>query len=134
MSFGQAVASFFQNYVNFSGRAPRSAYWWVFLFNVIVAVVATILDQSLGMAYTMQGPSGPISLGYGPIYTLYLLAVLIPSIALAVRRLHDRDKSGWWFLLVIVPLVGAIILVVWFALPGTAGNNRFGPDPLAKSA
>jgi uncharacterized membrane protein YhaH (DUF805 family) len=86
------------------------------------------------MAYTMQGPSGPISLGYGPIYTLYLLAVLIPSIALSIRRLHDRDKSGWWFLLAFIPLIGALILLVWFALPGTAGNNRFGPDPLAKSA
>ena len=134
MSFGQAVASYFQNYVNFGGRAPRSAYWWVFLFNVIVAVIASILDQSLGMAYTMPGPSGPMSLGYGPIYTIYLLAVLLPSLALSVRRLHDRDKSGWWFLLAFIPLIGAIILIVWFALPGTAGDNRFGPDPLAKAA
>lgn len=134
MSFGQAVASYFQNYVNFSGRAPRSAYWWVFLFNVIVAIVASILDQSLGIAYTIQGPTGPMSLGYGPIYSIYLLAVLIPSLALSVRRLHDRDKSGWWFLLVFIPIVGAIILLVWFMLKGTEGDNRFGPDPLAKTA
>src|SRR5262245_35720536 len=66
MTFGQAVTSFFQNYVTFTGRAQRSAYWWVFLFNLIVAVIAAVLDQSLGMAYTMQGPAGPISLGYGP--------------------------------------------------------------------
>src|SRR5438105_1179695 len=134
MSFGQAVASYFQNYVNFHGRAPRSAYWWVFLFNVIVAVITSILDQSLGIAYTMQGPAGPISLGYGPIYSIYVLAILLPSLALSVRRLHDRDKSGWWFLLVFIPIVGAIILLIWFALPGTPGDNRFGTNPLAAKA
>src|SRR5215472_13428354 len=134
MSFGQAVASYFQNYVNFSGRAPRSAYWWVFLFNIIVAVVAAVIDQSLGMAYTMPGPSGPVSLGYGPIYTIYLVAVLLPSLALSVRRLHDRDKSGWWFLLAFIPIIGALILIIWFALRGTEGDNRFGSDPLAKAA
>ena len=134
MSFGQAVASYFQNYVNFNGRAPRSAYWWVFLFNLIVAVIAAVLDQSLGMAYTMPGPTGPISLGYGPIYTIYVLAVLLPSLALSVRRLHDRDKSGWWFLLVFIPIIGAIILLIWFALPGTSGDNRFGANPLAGKA
>ena len=134
MSFGQAVASFFQNYVNFNGRAPRSAYWWVFLFNLIVAVIAAILDQTLGMAYTMPGPSGPMSLGYGPIYTIFAVAVLLPSLALTVRRLHDRDKSGWWILLGIIPIIGGIILIIWFALPGTKGDNRFGHDPLAHAA
>jgi uncharacterized membrane protein YhaH (DUF805 family) len=131
MSFGQAVTSYFQNYVTFTGRAPRSAYWWVFLFNLIIAVVAAVCDQVLGIAYTMAGPTGVMSLGYGPIYTIYLLAVLLPSIALSVRRLHDRDMSGWWFLLVFVPLIGALILLVWFCLPGTPGDNRFGPNPLA---
>jgi uncharacterized membrane protein YhaH (DUF805 family) len=86
------------------------------------------------MAYTMQGPSGPISLGYGPIYTIYLLAVLLPSISLSVRRLHDRDKSGWWCLIAFIPLIGAIILLIWFVLAGTPGDNRFGSDPLAKAA
>jgi uncharacterized membrane protein YhaH (DUF805 family) len=133
MSFGQAVASYFQNFANFNGRAPRSAYWWVFLFNVLVAAVLAIADNVLGIAYTLQGPNGPMSMGYGPIYTIYLVAVIIPSIALSVRRLHDRDTSGWWFLLVFIPFIGAIILFVWFCLKGTEGDNRFGPNPLAVS-
>jgi uncharacterized membrane protein YhaH (DUF805 family) len=132
MGFGQAVASFFQNYVNFSGRSPRSAYWWAFLFNLIVLIIAGVLDRTLGLAYTMQGPAGPISLGYGPIYTIYGLAVFLPSLAIAIRRLHDRDMSGWWYL-ILFTIIGAVVLLVWFCLPGTSGDNRFGRDPLAKA-
>lgn len=131
MGFGQAIASYFTNYVNFSGRAPRSAYWWVFLFNVIVAIVLAMIDQALGIAYTLPTAAGTVSLGYGPLWSLYLLATIIPSLALSVRRLHDRDMSGWWFLLVFIPLIGAIILIIWFCLAGTPGDNRFGPNPLA---
>jgi uncharacterized membrane protein YhaH (DUF805 family) len=131
MGFTQAVSSYFTNYANFNGRSPRSAYWWVFLFNVIVAIILGFIDRSLGLAFTLPTPMGPMSLGYGPIYCLYALAVLIPSIAIAVRRLHDRDSSGWWLLIAFIPFIGAIILLVWFCLPGTPGDNRFGSNPLA---
>lgn len=131
MNFQQAVTAYFQNYANFNGRARRSAYWWVALFNVIVGIVAGMLDRILGLAYTMSTAAGPMSLGYGPIYTIVLLALLVPSLALSVRRLHDRDKSGWWLLIGLIPIVGAIILLVWFCLKGTAGQNRFGADPIA---
>ena len=131
MGFGRAVSAYFTNYANFNGRSSRSAYWWVFLFNVIVAFILALTDQALGLAWTLQTAAGPMSLGYGPIYSIYLVAVIVPSIALSVRRLHDRDQSGWWFLLVFIPLVGAVILLIWFCLPGTPGENRFGPNPLA---
>jgi uncharacterized membrane protein YhaH (DUF805 family) len=135
MSFGQAVQSYFQNYVTFSGRAQRSAYWWVFLFNLLVATAAMILDRALGLSFTMTAPTGEvISLLYGPIYVIVVLALFLPSLALTFRRLHDRNKSGWWLLLLFIPLVGAIVILIWFMMRGTVGDNRYGPDPLAAKA
>ncbi len=132
MSFGQAVQSYFQNYVNFSGRAPRSAYWWVFLFNILAAVVAVVLDNVLGLSFKMHIPgSEAASMGYGPIYATVALGLILPSLSLTFRRLHDRNKSGVWLLLVFIPIVGAIVLFIWFLMRGTVGDNRFGPDPLA---
>jgi uncharacterized membrane protein YhaH (DUF805 family) len=135
MSFGQAVQSMFNNYANFNGRASRSAYWWVVVFNILVAIVAMILDNMLGLTFSMTAPTGEtISLGYGYIYLLAMLGLLIPNLALSFRRLHDRDKSAWWLLLCFIPLVGGIILLVWYCMRGTVGDNRFGPDPLASKS
>lgn len=116
MTFGQAISSGFSNYVNFSERACRSAYWYWFLFVVLSQLVATVIDSVIGIQ---------------AITTLFSLAVLLPGLAVAVRRLHDLDRSGWWLLLGLVPLVGAIVLIVWFCTRGTPGPNRFGPHPLA---
>ena len=112
-----------KNYVGFSGRARRKEYWMFVLFNIIFAVAAMILDNVLGLASKQTG--------YGPIYGLYILAILLPSIAVTTRRLHDIGKSGWWQLLGLIPLIGAIVLIVWAAKEGDHGDNAYGPDPKA---
>jgi len=119
MSFIEAISSGFSNYVNFSGRAQRSAYWWWTLFSILLYVVTSIID----MLIAGNG-------GFSPLTLIAQLALFLPSLALAIRRLHDKDKSGWFFLLIFIPLVGAIILLIWFCSRGTVGPNRFGPDPL----
>ena len=110
-----------KNYVGFSGRARRKEYWMFVLFNIIFAVVAMILDNVLGLASKEYG--------YGPIYGLYALAVFLPGLAVSVRRLHDIGKSGWWLLIALIPIVGAIMLIIWDVREGERGDNRFGPDP-----
>ena len=109
MSLPQSVVLFFKNYVNFHGRSRRSEYWWVFLFNMIVSSVLTAaLPEIAG---------------------IWSLAIAIPSLALAVRRLHDIGKSGWWYLLILVPLVGGIILLIWFCKDSRFEANKWGPCP-----
>ncbi|HWZ10698.1 MAG TPA: DUF805 domain-containing protein [Xanthobacteraceae bacterium] len=116
MNFGEAIASGFSNYVNFSSRAARSEYWYWVLFNVLAQVVTEIIDNAvIGMSVTTA---------------IFSLAVLLPGIAVAARRLHDVDRTGWWLLLAFVPVIGLIVLVIWFCTKGTDGSNRFGPDPL----
>jgi uncharacterized membrane protein YhaH (DUF805 family) len=115
MNFTQAISSGFSNYVNFAGRAIRSEYWYWVLFVLIATIVTSIIDLVLGITL------------FEPIFSL---AVLLPSIAVGVRRLHDLDRSGWWLLLGFIPLIGAIVLIVWFCGRGTPGATRFGPDPL----
>ena len=136
MGFGQAIQSYLQNYVTFDGRAPRVQVWWVLLFNIVVLVVASIIDNVLGTNFQIPGPEGmPIMMPYGWFYLIGALALLLPSLSLAFRRLHDRDKSAWWLLLSFIPLIGGIILFVWmYCLRGTVGDNRFGPDPLGGKA
>lgn len=118
MNFMQAISAGFSNYVNFSGRAIRSEYWYWFLFVVVVGVVTVIIDSLIG--YTITNP-------------IFSLATLLPGLAVTVRRLHDLDKSGWFILLGLIPIVGAIILIIWFCSEGTRGQNRFGPDPFSGS-
>ena len=106
----------FENYANFEGRARRSEFWYFQLFNFIISfvlsfVLALISESLIAVSY------------------LFSLAVLIPSIAVGVRRLHDTNRSGWWMLIGLVPLVGAIVLIYFFASEGTAGPNQYGPDP-----
>lgn len=119
MDFAQAVKSGFSNYVRFKGRATRSEFWWWTLFLWVALIAATIVDSFLA------------ALGAPPvIYILGAVVTLLPNAAVWVRRLHDLDKSGWWLLIGFIPLVGVIVLYVWAALKGTAGENRFGADPL----
>ena len=123
MGFGEAISAGFANYVNFSGRAVRSEYWYWTLFTIVGGIVASIVDK-------VAFGAGPMNGGLGPFDALFNLAVLLPSIAVSVRRLHDLDKSGWWLLLFFIPLVGAIVLIVWFCRRGTPGPNRFGDAPV----
>ncbi len=122
MSFTDAIRKCFQNYVGFSGRAARSEYWWWFLFVLVGNLLFGALDGMLFGA----GAEG----GVGILGAIFGLATLLPSIAVAVRRLHDRDMSGWWVLLALIPLIGFLILLFFYVQKGTDGQNRFGPDPL----
>ena len=110
-----------RNYFVFEGRARRKEYWMFILFNFLVSVALIIVDSMLG---TFNA-----TLGLGLASGIYSLVVLFPSLAVSVRRLHDRAKSGWWLLIAVIPFIGAIVLLVWFLLEGDQGRNRYGDDP-----
>lgn len=120
MTFKQAVITCLkEKYFSIEGRASRSQYWYFWLLYVLVTIALAPVDAllfSLG--------------GFGPLSALFNLAMFIPFITVAVRRLHDRDLSGWWMLLMLVPVIGSIALLILYVLPGTDGPNQFGPDPL----
>jgi uncharacterized membrane protein YhaH (DUF805 family) len=121
MDFTTAVKTSLSKYVTFSGRAARSEFWYFLLFTLIAYIPAFVID-----IFLFNGR--PI------LYYLCFLGLLLPGVAVSARRLHDIDKSAWWLLLAFVPLVGAIILIVWYCQRGTIGPNQFGPDPLPSSA
>ena len=111
MNFIEAVTLFFKNYTNFKGRSRRSEYWWVWLFcTAVSAVLGALLPEVAG---------------------LWSLVVLIPNISLAVRRLHDIGKSGWWYLILLVPIAGPIILLIWACKDSAPDANQWGPNPKA---
>lgn len=111
-----------RQYADFSGRARRTEFWMYALFNMIFAIAAAVLDNILGLKFNEQIP-------YGFIYLLYGLATFIPGLALAVRRLHDVGKSGWFYFIAFIPLIGAIWLIILFATEGTPGSNEYGLNP-----
>jgi uncharacterized membrane protein YhaH (DUF805 family) len=116
VGFGEAISRGFRNYFNFSGRATRAEYWWWGLFIVLVSIVLQVVD-------TLFGEVGQwVSL-------LVQLAVLLPSLALGARRLHDINRAGWWQLLWFVLLIGGIVLIVWAIKRGDKGPNKYGPGP-----
>lgn len=112
-----------KKYADFTGRAPRAEYWWFVLLYVVGYFVASILDSILSL--------GSMFYAYGPITLLFLLAILVPSLAVGARRLHDTDRSGWWLLIGLIPLIGAIVLLVFFVSEGTQGSNQYGENPYA---
>ena len=147
-----------EKYADFSGRAPRAEFWWYILAIIILSIIARIIDNIIGM---------DVVGAYGPLYLLVALGLLVPNIAVSVRRLHDTNRSGWWILLPIIPyclafvlggaailngaasagtagvmaglgvaalflIIGfacAVLLLVFYCLPGTPGDNRYGPNP-----
>ena len=115
-----------KKYTQFDGRAGRPEYWFFFLFNIIIGIVLGIVD----------GITGTFSqnFGIGLLGGVYMLAVFLPALAVTVRRLHDTDRSGWWVLVVFIPLIGGLVLLVMMILGGTAGDNRFGPSPTEATA
>ena len=114
-------------YADFSGRARRSEYWYFALFNIIISILMAIVGVLVG--YLMGEDTGAIvTLG---LMTVYSLALLIPSLALVIRRLHDSGKSGWMALLGFVPVVGGIILLVFLLLESEPNTNKWGPNPKA---
>lgn len=113
MTFGEAISDALSKYANFSGRSSRSAYWWFYLFTVLVLIGAGILDRILGTV---------------AIYAIAALALLLPSLAVLVRRFHDAGHSGWWALILLVPIVGFFVWLI-FALTQSAPPNKWGEGP-----
>ncbi len=110
-----------KKYATFEGRARRKEYWYFALFYVLVYLVLAAVD---GLTGTYNANAG-----IGLLSGLYVLATIIPSIAVMVRRLHDTDRSGWFVLLGVIPVVGDIVLLVFACLDSQPGENRFGPNP-----
>lgn len=119
-----------KNFTNFNGRARRSEFWYFFLFNIIFAVATMILDNIFGTTFKMDLPGGePLTLPYGYLYMAYGLFIFLPSLALWTRRLHDVGKSGWFLLIGLIPLIGAIWLLVLALTDSQPGDNKYGPNP-----
>ena len=126
MGMQEAVKLYFKNYFKFEGRSRRAEYWWpvlaLFLFSIIIQIVSGI--------FVAMGDAGAIIAGLLMLVSVVVsLGTFIPSIAVAFRRLHDTDRSAWWLLIGFIPLIGAIVLIIFFALEGTKGSNKFGEDP-----
>ena len=121
------------NYSNFNGRAQRKEYWMFFLFYMIFVIVAIVADNILGTAFTIGEGDYAMSIGYGWIYVLFMLALFIPTIAVMVRRLHDVGKSGWWWLINFIPLIGVIWFLVLMCTDSNPGDNKYGPSPKAST-
>jgi uncharacterized membrane protein YhaH (DUF805 family) len=117
MGIQEAVSTCFSKYVSFEGRAPRSEYWWWALFVVVAAVVLMIVG---GVVLGWDSGVGGVLAG------LFILATVLPGLAVTVRRLHDTDHSGWWFFIQLVPAIGGLWLLYFMVIGGTQGPNRFG--------
>jgi uncharacterized membrane protein YhaH (DUF805 family) len=115
-----------QKYAEFAGRARRKEYWNFVLFNFLITIGLGIVDAILG--------TGSAGKGVGILGAIYGLGVLIPSLAVSVRRLHDIGRSGWWLLIGLVPLVGLIVLLVFAVQDSQEGSNAYGPNPKAAAA
>ncbi len=109
-----------KKYTEFSGRAHRQEYWMFVLFNIIISLAIAFVEQIAGIP--------------GIVSVLYTLGVLLPSIAVGIRRLHDTGRSGWWLLIALVPILGAIVLLVFFVQDSRPGSNQFGPNPKTAAA
>ena len=111
MDFQTSIKTCFKKYADFSGRAPRSEFWWFELFLWIAMIVAAIIDTMM-LGYSFED--------YGPIYIIYCVVTFLPAIAVGARRLHDINRSGWWQLIVLT-VIGIILLIIWWA---TVGENK----------
>jgi uncharacterized membrane protein YhaH (DUF805 family) len=115
-----------KKYAVFSGRARRKEYWFFVLFNMIIAIALVFVEGALGLASSMTG--------YGPLTGIYSLAIVIPGTAVAVRRLHDTDRSGWWLFISLIPFIGALVLLFFLVSDSQSGSNQYGPNPKEMSA
>ena len=113
-----------RKFADFSGRARRKEYWMFLLFNVIVGIILNSIDLVGGLY---------IAGAFGILNTIYVLASLIPVLAVSVRRLHDTGRSGWWLLISLIPFLGTVVILYFFLLEGDPASNRFGPNPKAGS-
>lgn len=129
MTLTQSVKSVFSKYATFTGRASRSEYWYFTLFNTIAIVALVIISTVIGAAAGgSDGALGGLLVGY-ILYAVYGLGVLLPSLAVTVRRLHDTNNSGWLILIGLIPCIGSVVLLVFMILQGTNGENKYGNIP-----
>lgn len=110
-----------KKYARFDGRAGKKEYWHFSLVSFIIIVVLSVIDIATG--------TFKVEVGLGLLSGIYTLAVLIPGIAVSVRRLHDTDRSGWWLLINAIPLIGVVVFLVFTAQNGTPGDNQYGSNP-----
>ena len=115
-----------KKYAVFSGRARRKEYWFFVLFNIIVSIILAVID---GVTGTLDPESGMGLLGL-----IYTLAILIPALAVSVRRLHDTGRSGWWLLILLIPLIGTIVILIFMVQDSKPEENQYGPNPKTTSA
>ena len=114
MSFSEAVKSGFDHYVKFDGRASRPAFWWWFLFTILVAIALQIMDG--------------IIFNESMLLTIVVwLGLILPNLSVSIRRLHDTDRSGWWVLIGFIPIIGFIVLLVFYLQKSDPGDNSYGP-------
>ncbi|WP_448168458.1 DUF805 domain-containing protein [Burkholderia ambifaria] len=123
MNFTEAVRSVFNQYAKFEGRARRAEYWYFALLTGVVSIACQLLAAA-------GRESGAIPLLLAIVALVVSLALVLPSLAVTVRRLHDTGRSGWFLLIAFIPLIGGILLLVWMCSRGTNGPNRFGTDPI----
>ena len=116
MNIQTAVKTCFSKYATFSGRASRSEYWFFYLFTIIASIVTWVIDTML-LGYSAEDT--------GAINLIFQIIIILPSIAVGARRLHDIGKSGWWQLLILT-IIGIILLIVWFATIGSSKKNKYG--------
>ena len=115
-----------KKYTDFSGRARRAEYWYFTLFNMLIIIGLALIDATIG---TFDEQSG-----FGLLGGLYMLAVLVPSIAVLVRRVHDIGRSGWWCFLLLIPIIGPLAILVMTVLPSADGTNDYGDNPIEAAA
>jgi uncharacterized membrane protein YhaH (DUF805 family) len=119
-------------YFDFNGRTRRQVFWYYVLAYVVIYVAVSIIESVLGFGGGWT-PYGFIHYSPKPLTGLLTLALLLPNLGIAARRLHDIDRSAWWLLLGVIPIVGWLVLIYWYVQPGTAGSNQFGADPKSET-
>lgn len=124
MGFGDAVRAVMSKYATFSGRARRAEFWYWFLAIILAEIVLGIIGGVLASV------SDSLSMVSMLLLAVLVIAIIVPTLAVTVRRLHDTGRSGWWWFIGAVPAIGPILLIVWYCTPGTPGSNAFGPDPI----
>ena len=125
-----SVKTCLSKYATWQGRASRSEFWYFNLFSFLCSLLAQLIDNVLGITFkfTNELTGQELSSNGGYIQALVVLGMFLPQLAVLVRRLHDTNRSGWWYWLLLVPVIGGILLLVWFCSAGTTGENSYGPD------
>ena len=129
MGFGEAVSVCFKKSFVWEGRASRAEYWWFYLATILIIIAAAIIDQIIGTVVIGTGVFGT-----GVFYIIALIVLILPSIAVLIRRLHDTDRTGWWYWIQLLPLIGLIVILVFTLTGGDEGDNKYGPNPYGSVA